>query len=327
MKKPKDLGSIFDVDTGSDLASNPLTKSEHKIFAFAREPSNNILYNRLDADLTLYSSKLGSSPVRDTINTLINRDLIFLGVGQVQAAGNIARLAISNNKLAGVILEAGQLEINTQSGETTRIDDAVYAAYYTTIRAAAVINRDKLKNNTTLNNAIIEYLKFLFIKTLRLPQLNSKQLNILSALIGCFYYKFYYNIKDSEALALSMKRITSDIKDDIENMIIDASTDKYKDFRDIFKAMVDLRVTFDPPNKLLSDIISNLKLSGFLRITSHRLDHLIATITTSQYQTGFLQNLNVNAKNQTIVEKEMLSYVKQMSFDTASLNKVISNKG
>jgi hypothetical protein len=326
MNKPSDLGSVFDVDVGSNVQTNTLTKSENKIYAFARDQSNSRLYDRLDADMALYASKLGSSPVKATVNMLLNRDLIFLGVGQVQAAGNIARLAISNNKLAGVILEASQLEINTQSGETTRIDDAIYAAYYTVIRGVAVINRDKLKSNTTLNNAVLNYLKFLFLKTLKLPQLGGKQLTILEALIGCFYYKFYYNVKASEALALSMKRIKSDDKDEIENMILDASLDRYKEFRDIFKAMVDLRVTFDPPNKLLADIILSLKLSGFLRITSHRLDHLIAAIVTSQYQTGFLRNLNVNTKIQAEVEKEMSNYIKQMTFDTTSLNRVLTNK-
>ena len=293
---------------------NALTKAEEKMIYYSRNiEDNKTLYTNFDNDFNTYLSKLSKSHLTSCVSQLNDRKIIYVGVSQVQFVGNLGKASVTNDYLNGVVLESAEFEINTTTGETPNMDRCVLASYYLFNLGCTIINYENIKKNFQLNDLIIQYLVKLFSKILKLNDINN---DLLKAVVSLFYYMFLLEMKYTSALAVTLSNHVEN-SDEISQLLKNKSLDRYTKFRDILNAFIDFNFTYSAPNKLISDIISQLKISGFLRITS-RIDHMISTIILANY--GFDTIFNISSKLQEEIENIYYNqYGQHIRFNTDNL--------
>jgi hypothetical protein len=301
----KSLGTYLPFDS----EVNALTKAESKVLVYSRIQENSDMYNQFDSDFNTYLTKLPSNLLKTNVQQLISRKCIFIGVSQLQFVGNLGKAVINRDIFGGAVLESSEFEINTTTGETPNMDRCIYGSYYLFVNGIISLNFDEIKKDETLNNLIIQYLTSLFIKLLKL---DSSRINLLKSVISIFYYMFMFDMKYTSALAITLSNIELENEEELTNK----SIEKYTKFRDILSAFIDFNFTYETPNKLISDIISKLKMSGFLRLTS-RIDHTISSIVLANYNFDIMLPFNINSKLQEEIENMLISkYGSKVKFDS-----------
>ena len=296
---------------------NALTKSEEKIIIYSRSDKSNVeLYANFDKDFEIYLNKLSNTMLKSSVSQLLSRQMIYIGVSQVQFAGTIGGVIHSNDlSLKGIVLESAEFEINTTTGTTDNMDRCIYGSYHLFNRAVVISNYNDIKKNIDLNDMIIQYLTSLFNKYLKLNIIDEYKKNLLKLVVSVFYYTYLLEIKYNTAIAIAMSsHIDSNFEDQLNEDIRNKSIDKYSKFRDIINAFIDFGFTYESPNKLTSDMIANMKISGFLRLTS-RIDYLIASIILANYGFNISVAFNINSKLQESIENLFYNqYSKTMKF-------------
>jgi hypothetical protein len=317
MKQTIKIRNIFDIDKLRLVPDdNPLTKSEKETLILPRNEKNKIQYEKFDTDFMLYLMKVPQSAAKKSVDRMFNNKLVFLGTDTKRDGSIGGPLVSEGEKLGGVVLDAADLEINLSEGETSNIDLAFYAAYFNYIRGVVLIKRREVKQNKELSNLIVSYLKNLLKKAISISTLNPKQEIIYEALVRQFYYQHMLYYDFGFAMEFTIKEVPSELQDEVNELFRTSEMNRYQQFRDIFKALFDLKIVAEPPNKMLGTALTKLGMSQFLYATAVA-DYLIAAAIVSNYPAAtFVKALSVNRNAQEQIEKIIIGYGNSLKYDS-----------
>jgi hypothetical protein len=316
MRQTIKMRNIFDIDKLRLVPDdNPLTKSEKELLLMPRNEAHQKAYEKFDTDFMIYLMKVPQSPAKSAVDRMFNSKLIFLGTDAKRDGAIGGPLISSGEKFGGVAIDAADLDISLSDGETSNIDLCFYAAYFNYIRGIVLIKRKEIKQNVELNNLIVSYLKNLLKKAISIPTLNPKQEIIYEAVVRQFYYQFMLFYDFGFAMEFTMKEVPKNVHDEINELFRTSEMNRYQQFRDIFKALFDLKVVADPPNKMLGGALTKLGMSQFLYVTAV-IDYLIAASIVSNYPAAsFVKALQVNRGAQEQIEKIITNYGSGIKFN------------
>ncbi|MFW5799508.1 MAG: hypothetical protein ACOCV8_01735, partial [Spirochaetota bacterium] len=132
----------------SDTDINKLLLKGDKNLILLRKSKETLpIYNRLNEDIKLYLSKLPNSIAKKIVNDLYNRDKIYIVTSTSKTETGVISRAFMDNKLMGIGLISNELDIDLKTGESSDIDECIYAAYQGMIRASCVLFQDKIKKD------------------------------------------------------------------------------------------------------------------------------------------------------------------------------------
>lgn len=306
--------------TTSSDTSQLVFKLEKNIMILGRKhPQAQITYNRFYEDLLLYCSKMSSSTAKYHIETIVNRNLVFIGnVESTSKSGVIGTFVENKNKLAGIILESSELSIDVDTGITSNIDQCFFAAYFQLIRSAVVLEEKSILKDSDLHKLVCKYLNLLCLKFIGSNvNLNDKQKQFLEILTSYFYFRFMLNKHHEQAKELSTAPFDKDIKSEVQFLM--ARLSKYEHMKDIFKAFIDFNITNESPNLLIMKALSKFKSFTFYSFTTS-LDYLIALSIVSKYPADFCSSGIVNNSLQDQIEKKLETHLKTISYDVNCLS-------
>jgi len=306
----------------------PTILGEQRIFiAIPNDDKTRQIYKTLYDNLTTYLMKVPTSPAKLAVKKLMDRNLIYIGrnISSNGKNGIIGRVQrTSNNRLAGVVVDIIELEIDPSTGETIHIDQVFYAIYYQFIRAAILIHFNNIKDDKRIHQHLIKYMYYLNLRIIGSnTSLTSKQKLNLELLTAYFFYRYQLNFNHIQARDNAIESITTENKsllDDSITILINR-LEKYLFMKDIFKGFVDFNIISDSPATLIMRSLMYFRLTGFYSITT-TVDYLIATSILSMYPVSFLQNTLISKDLQSKIEDLITPLINSVKFDTVILSKL-----
>ncbi len=277
------------------------------------------IYNKFFEQLDTYVEKIPSSPAKVAVKKLIDRRLIFLGrdVTIPSKNGIIGAAIVNKNRCAGVVLDTVELEIDFETGETSNIDHCFYTSYFEFIRVAIVLNSDEIKRDRKLHELCIKYLFYICLRIIGTNiNFSTKQKEFLEVLCSYFFYRFLIGMQHTLTKETIYKYISKDLKEEVDSLM--PRLEKYTLMRDIFKGMIDFKLTNETPTILVMKTLSKLKPTIFYAVTSS-LDYLIAIAVISKYPTQFFRNGTISNSLQSNIETSITPFINSLKFDTTSI--------
>jgi len=326
----KNPNKISDTNaTDSKSTRLPTIVGEQKIFIAIPKKDKRILdlYSTFYGNLSTYLMKVSNSPAKNAVKKLIDRKLIYVG-RNINASGKngiIGRtVRFSNDRLAGIVVDIVELDIDPETGETLHIDQVFYASYYQFIRSAVLIHMKKVKDDLKLHSYLIKYLYYLTLKIIGSnTSLTNKQKLNLELLVSYFFYRHQLNFNHIQSKENAINSLSPENKKLLDNSIdiLLNRLEKYEFMKDIFKGLVDFNIINETPATLIMKSLMQFKLTGFYSITT-TVDYLIAACITSMYPVSFLHNTLVSRDLQVKVEEIITPLINSVKFDTESLLKL-----
>lgn len=305
--------------------SNALKTEEINIYWLDKEPGNKEIYGRFNEDFKLYLSKMPSNDVKKHVEFAFNKSLVFIGFSKGKTPAIFSRLLLGKTeKVAGIVLDSQDMDIEISTGETPSIDDCIYAVYYSLIRAAVLSNKDAIAKDKELHKNLAIYLNQIFLRALGKGTIyNEKQKH--SIMIACIYIYHRHYLQQKHLSALSfLKRNYSNIVDkaSLEEIVPKLeATSKYATIQDIAKILVDLNILTANPNLITMNLLRNLATSGFYHLIGS-LDLFIGFVVLSRYPTGlYPRSAMVSDKLHRTVEQIILKYLAKVEYDTGAIPK------
>jgi len=313
--------SIFDPTSVDPEDMNlPIFVGERKLLIMTPGNSDNkLLYDTFRNTLNSFIVKIPKTHAKSAVQKLIDRNLIFLGrdFSSPSKNGILGSFIINRIKFAGVLLDVVELDIDPETGETSRIESAFYATYFEFIRATVRVHTKEIKNNIKLHGDIIKYVNFLCLKLLsKSVTLSPRQKEFLDVLCSYFFYRFLIKVNHDLAKEYTYRRISTSLQKEVDPLIVHLQ--KYTYMRDIFKAWIDFKIINESPPLLMMKAISILKPTGFYAMTS-TLDYLIALSIVSKYPFPTLNVAAVSSDLQNKIEVEIYKLIDNMSYDVTSV--------
>ena len=319
----KSFKSYFfsDSDVNSILQDN-----EQKILIMFDDKKNAERYSAFREDFVLYLSKLPNSIMKQQVQNLYNRNLIFLGISKIKSDNVFVRLLLmTDEKLAGVVLDTQQLNIDPESGKSETIDECVYASYFGLIRAAVLLNKESVQRDKDLHKLMTTYLYLLVVKAIGAGKIYSeKHRNFIHILVIYIYYKNYLKQKHSSIIStiereyekvVGGKEILDEFLPSLENL------EGYSTIKDLPKILIDTKIYGDPPNNLIVALIKILKPIGFYALLGS-LDYFIGLVVISKYPVDFFSREScISQKVQDGIEEIMDGYMNKVKYSQTNLLK------
>ncbi len=300
-----------------------LRKSEEAILTLLNDDEEaKEVYDVFNNDFKLYLSKLPSNPVKEYTSLIFNKDIIFIGLplrsGDV---GAFARVIIDGNsdKLGGVILNALYLKIDATTGETTDIDDCVYAAYYGFIRSSILIFPKEVIRHKKLHKLMTTVIFLMFLKLLGKSMIvSAKRKRFLHILCVYMYYKHFIpksthigilNIIDKQYVGdIIPKEDYDEIRDRMDIL------KSYSTMKDMPRLINEFKIASINISQFLMQMLKNLQRQGFYSLMGS-LDGLIASIIIAQYPNSlmtkfFLTNQQLHNNIEKIINTEFMNKIK-----------------
>ena len=265
----------------------------------------------------LYLSKMPNNLMTKQVNNLYNRKGIFSGMRLVKS--NIypySRLIIKDKKLNGVVLDTQQLNIKLD-GETDNIDNCVYSTYFSMIRAAIICNEDDILGDYDFHALVISYFYYIILKTFgQINVLTKQQLDGILLVCGYLYLRYHLSMNHSSAKNRVFKIFDKIDKDTLKMYSPKFEMlSKHKHIKDIGKALIDLEIISEDPNKILIKLIQLFGKTHFYNLTGP-LSYVVGSIILSNYPSNlFEKNVIINNKLQSKIEKETLEYLGKTKYE------------
>lgn len=315
--------SIFPYKTFGKSNNSIATFHDERSIIFASHvgDASKFLYNKLYEDLGIFISKVPDSQAKRYVQSIFSRKLLFIGLGSETKSGIIGGVSITpKNRLAGIILDSKELDLNIHTGQAISIDSWFYGTYFEFIRAAVIINESEIKKDEKLHTDMIKYLYFLMLKIIGTDvKLNDKQKVFLHFVCGYFYYRFMLDNPHLKSKELALNLEPNEYYDDINSRV--KFLEKYNQMKDIFKSFVDYMIVDVSPVLLMMKILTKFKSTVFYSIISS-LDYLIALSIVSYYPAIFLTGADISNDIPKTIESHMDKYLKQIKFDTESYKNI-----
>jgi len=301
-----------------DSKLNLLKQNVNTLLIHPRDYSE--LYDRFYEDLTLFLSKVSTSPAKSAVQELTNRRLIFIvrHLSSKTKSGIFGGCFFNNNKLVGIGLDLIELDIDPTTGKSESIDDCFYAAYFHYIRTAVLLNANDIKRNSQLHSNLVTFLYYLMLKVIKFNVL-PKQKELLIIVSSYFFHRFYLGQNHKQSLESTYSLTNTKLKDEIKDLV--KVLEKYNKIEDIFKAIVDFNIANDAPAKLTMRALTTLRPAAFYSMTTS-IDYFIALAVVSKYPFGLISSAISMNKLQTDIEKQMTPYVNKVKFDVDYIKNV-----
>lgn len=302
--------------------NNPFGDMEDDTIIMRRNQKTEELYAQLKEDLDVYLMKISNQKIKSMIQYCSNNNLIYYGDSDSKKNyGSI--IYTDNGQIGGYVLNYKKVGVNVYTGDIDYIDELLYTLYFLILRSIVVINFDKLKNDKKINNEVVTYLRFLFLKAFNIDRLGDKQKELFKVAVTLFYeWKMLnqdYNLSKEHALeSISNK---DEFYNEIENIINDKEdiVKNYDYFKDIFKYFIELGLIQDSPNQLIMKFIKTFKSKSYMVIFS-TLDFLIANSVISKYPFDELNDTFINKEVQDNIENYLYKYYNENMFDVDYMN-------
>ncbi len=320
------LNKRFQSNSFNDsVVDNVLVTPQVSIHVILQSKNNENIYNNFYEQFGLFLKKLPNNAVKKNVENLYNKKLIYIGFvqGSNQAKEISSRVLLndSNNKLSGIVLNSNNLNIDISTGDTSNIDNCIYATYFGIIRSAVIINKT-IKSNNDLHKLLTTYMYLIFNKIIgKNIFATQRQKDFLRLSCIYIYYIYFFNEKHSYVISI-LKRKYSDIvdKEIFDDFIKKINENRgYTTIKDIPKLLIDLRVIFIDPKKIYMKLIQTLKPIGFYTFIGP-YDQFISSMILSKYPTDLFSRQNLtNPKIHDAVEKLIEKYLKTITFEISGL--------
>ena len=320
------LDKLFPVKFFSDSDVNSVLRAEEqKMFVLRKNKENATIYSTFIEDLSTYLLKLPNNDVRQQVQNLINKNLIFLSISKIKPDNLFVRLLLTNDdKLAGIVLDTQQLAIDPTTGVAESIDECVYAIYFGVVRAAIILNKDKVRQDKDLHKLLSTYLHLLLIKAIGVDKIFSqKSKSFIHILAIYIYYKYYLKERHPYILSIIERDYESFIgKETVaEFMPFLEEMQNYNSVKDFPKMLIDAKIWNENPRVLMVSLIKLLKPFGFYCLIGP-LDYFVGLVIISKYPTDFFsKKCLVSNKIQDAVEKIVIGYVDKIKYDITTILK------
>jgi hypothetical protein len=295
----------------SKKQSIDMTANEKNLI-FLQKKDHPDAYAKLYSDLQTYLSKIKNT-ASNIVNLVLSRDLLYIGLYPGSSQNVLGFFIVTDGKLEAILININALDIDYKTGEVGEVDNTIYAIYFQFIRAVVYIFQKDIERDSFLNDSIIEYLSFLFMKGMKLPMLNDKQVELFKFLTAIMFYKYYYKYNDALAIENSERVISKDYIDEFKKSLKNSNISKYSDIKDLIKLCSEYKLTFDPPNQIMYNLLISIKSIGFQTITSD-IYNLIAIAIVSQYPCEYYQNAMVSRQSQSKIENSISQYFNKVQF-------------
>jgi hypothetical protein len=300
-----------------------LSEKEIKILRISKtDPRYKGIYDNFNQEFGLYLSKLPDNNVKKYVSEIFNRNIVNLGVSVVKDDGVFVRVIETESTLLGIVLDISDLDIDFKTGNSSRIDDCIYASYFGLIRAAILLNKTEVRQDKDLHKALSTYIYLMFLKSLGKTNVYTQKQKAFIHIVTMYaYYKHF--LKERHPYILKILRDhfkelkLTDFLDEFEPRLKDL--EKYNDIKDIPKMFIDTRTLIDNPNQIVLALLKNLRTNGFYSFTGP-LDQLAGMVVVSKYPTGLYNKdclVNEDVHNQ--VEKIIIGYIEKIKFDASRL--------
>jgi len=319
-----DPNKIFKPLFFSDSSANvTLQGDEQKIYIIPRTEKHAEIYENFSKDYSDYLMKLPNSIVKDCCRLLLNNNLLFLGIAKIKPDNVVVRVLItSEDKFAGVTLDSQQLGIDPITGIADSIDECIYASYFGFIRAAILINKNKIRQDKDIHRLLTTYLYLLFIRVLGTDIIYSeKQRNLMHLLAIYIYYRHYLKEKHDYVLSIIQKQYNKIIAPEFMEEFLPTleKMKSYNDIKDFPKMLIDAKVINDSPNAVTISLLKMLKPMGFYCLIGP-LDYFITFVILTKYPISFIGSKAPNSeKIQTSIENIIDQYIKTIKFDLTAV--------
>ncbi len=286
---------------------------EIKQFIFLyRDEDTKETYENFKNDMLPNLSKIKNT-ASITVSMLLNKNILYLGMPIGTTSPLLGMFLTENDILSLIVLNINALDIDIKTGHMSDPDSVIYASYLQFIRATCSIYSKEIERNSNIHKLLIEYYCFLLMKVLKLPLLNEKQTELFKFLTGVMYFKHFYKYNDTYAIELCEPIISKEYFKEFQSSIKNSNIVKYDNIKDLIKLIGEFKLSFDPPNQLLFQLITSIKTLGFQGITSEIYDLIAATIV-SQYPNQYFQALMINRQSQGQIENIISSYFSKIAF-------------
>lgn len=284
--------SLDKISTPEQFNDSPITNilatKERNIFVINRTQENKDLYSNFDNLFNTFLLKLPENNVKKYVNYVFTKNIIYIGnsVG-FKTDLVFSRLYKTESKLFGIVLDSSVLEIDIKTGDTSRIDDCIYASYFGLVRSAILLNKQEIAKNQDLHKLLCTYLYHIFIRAIGQKTIyNEKQKSLVRLACTYIYYRQFLTQTHNMTVSL-IKRYHSELfnKNDLDEFIpLLDNVSKYNTVKDIPKILVDLNVYHDNPSNITIQLIRIIESTGYYSLIGS-LDQLIGMVILSKYPT------------------------------------------
>jgi len=303
--------------------NDALKREEFNIIWLNKDDDNREVYQRFNDDFKMFLSKLPNNNVKRMSDFAFNKGLVFIGVSKEKTPAIFSRLLLSTSeKVAGVVIDANDLEISISTGETPRIDDCIYAVYYSLIRAGVLSHKDKIQKDKELHRDLVIYLNQILLRSLGKGAVyNDKQKEVIKIVAIYIFHRHYLQQRHLAAISALKRNYDSFLN---KELLVDMvpkieATSKYSTIQDAAKLLVDLKVYTGSPNNVIMNLLKILSTSGFYSLIGS-LDLFIGFLVICRYPSGlYPRTAMISEKLHKNIEAIMLKYLSKVSFDTKAI--------
>lgn len=311
----------------SNAIETLLKENENKVILVLRSGDNLKAYEIFDKDFSAYLEKLPQTPMKRTVGSLFNKQMVFYGTAKSTDITTLSRVLITKNeKLAGIVLNAYSLDISVSKGETPQIDEAIYATYSGLIRAGIIINKQEVRKDYELHKLISSYIFLLFLKILgRYLSITPQQKLFLHVICVYLFYKQFMEEKHVSIIKIIQKQYVGDIIDKTIYETFEDNLEKlmpFTSFKDFPRVVQDLNLATVNAQQVLMLMIKSIDKQGFYSLIGS-LDSLVSIILLSKYPTELIsRGIMVNNEIQEKIEQKVEKLINKISYDN-EFNNVI----
>ena len=305
--------------------NDALKREEFNIVWFDKDAENKNIYTRFNEDFKLFLTKLPGNNVKRMVDFVFNKGLVFIGISKSKTPAVFSRLLLNKSgKVAGIVIDSSDLEIDLNTGETQRIDDCIYAVYYSLIRAGVLSHKDAVQKDKELHRNLVLYLNQIFLRSLGKGSVyNDKQKEIIKMVCIYIFHRHYLQQRHLAAISFLKRNYTKILDPEVLSEVAPKleATSKYSSIQDIGKLLVDFKIYTGSPNNIIMNLLKILSTSGFYSLIGS-LDLFIGFIVLARYPSGlFPRTTMISDKLHKTVEATMIKYLSKVDFDTKAIPK------
>ncbi|MDX1700825.1 MAG: hypothetical protein R3250_09420 [Melioribacteraceae bacterium] len=298
---------------------------EFNIAWLDKTKENADIYTTFNEIFKLYLSKLPSNNVKKYVDFVFKKGLVFVGFSVAKSPIVFNRILLTKqDKVAGIVLDSSDLDIDLVTGETDRVDDCIYATYYGLLRAAVISGNGAIKTDKDLNKNLAIYVNQIVLRSLGKGIVyNAEQKDLIFGACTYLYHRHFLSQKHPMALV----KVKNDYKDVINQKSIDKvieildKTSKYSTIKDISRLLVDLKIVTTNPNQVMLSMLKQLGSTGFYCFVGS-LDYFLASVVLARYPTGlFPKTMMVSDKLHNTVETIASKYLGKVGYDVTAVKR------
>lgn len=308
----------------SSVDETIITGEKKIVYLRRNSDKNKEIYDSFDGYLSTYLDKLPNDYVKKYVNEVFQKLLVFIGISIGSSDGIFTKVALTNkNKLAGIVLDSNDLDIDYTKGVTDNIDNCVYAIYFGLMRSAVLCNKESIRQNKKLHKLLSTYVYLIFLRVLGRNNIYSEKQKLFIQYVCVYmFYKHYFNENQNYIFSIIRNEysdyIPESICDEFEPLM--KKTKNYESIKDIPKLFIDLNIVKENPNAVVINLIKTLKTPGFLAMIGP-LDYFIGFVVLAKYSTDFYSKLSMtNESLHSAVEKIMIEYLNKLEYDLTAAN-------